>query len=187
MINKRDKNIISSLSTKLGLPTLESGICIIRDELNWRVNEKEINYCWLVKHFMGPMSKEWWLFSIKLEESDFRGLENPELLIQGIFTADIDGNIEDFYSDTQTQNFTDKIRDLTLNNMLDVFNRTAFGVQMRDGNIYQYFIFSPGSNSSFFLNNPQSKDWVLWREQVRKTGCKLALESNIFNLIKIFK
>ncbi|MBT31005.1 MAG: hypothetical protein CMO01_15205 [Thalassobius sp.] len=81
---KLHQKVIVRLCSELGIPDLRSGKLTIRDEKDWRINEKEIDYCWLVnvsRSFIG-----WcWLFSLKFNESDFRDKKNPEELIQGIF------------------------------------------------------------------------------------------------------
>ena len=87
------QKIEKSLCEKLNIPTLKSGNITIRNEKNWRENEKEIDYCWLInisKSFVG-----WcWIFSIKFNETHFREKNNPEKIIQGIFTTDKNATIE---------------------------------------------------------------------------------------------
>lgn len=44
-----------------------------------------MDYSWLVP--TNPaFSGIWWLFSVKFEASPFRGIANPEQLVQGVFT-----------------------------------------------------------------------------------------------------
>ena len=98
------QKIEKSLCEKLNIPTLKSGNITIRNEKNWRENEKEIDYCWLInisKSFVG-----WcWIFSIKFNETHFRENNNPEKIVQGIFNTDKNGTIKNIFLENRGNHF----------------------------------------------------------------------------------
>lgn len=175
------QKVISSLSTELGVPDLKAGKLTIRDQRDWRINEKEIDYCWLVnisRSFVG----RYWLFSIKFNESNFRDIQNPEELIQGIFTITKEGEIEKFFKENQTLNFIDKIRDLTSFDLFDANLEITL-----DGVGYEYLIFAPNTEVKISLNNPNSEIWKIWENEVYNIGKSLWQKSGITELKEIFE
>lgn len=175
------QKVISNLSAELGIPDLKSGKLTIRDERDWRVNEKEIDYCWLVyvsRSFTGSC----WLFSIKFKESNFRDLKKPEELIQGIFTITNEGTIDKLFKESKPLDFIDKIRDLTSYDLFDA-NR---GITL-DGIDYEYLIFAPNTEINISLNNPNSKNWKAWESEIFNIGVSLGKKSGVTELKEIFE
>lgn len=174
-----EQEIIKNLSKKLQLPNVRSGRVVIRDEKGYRVNEKEIDYCWLInvtKSFIG-----WcWLFSIKFTKSSFRETENPDELIQGIFTIEKDGGIQNFFRTSIS--YTDKVKEYTT---YDFFNANK-GITL-DGIGYKYIIFARNTKVYISLNNPSSDSWMKWKEEVDKLGTELSRQSKFYELLEIFK
>lgn len=178
---KFHQKVIASLCTELGIPDLRSGYITIRDERNWRSNEMHIDYSWLV-NIAHSLSGWCWLFSIKFNETEFREFQNPEKLIQGLFTINDQGEINNFHMITKTSNFEDKVRNLTSYDMFDA-NR-GFTI---DGVGYEYLIFAPNTSIRMTLNNPNSKSWRIWENEIRTFGRKLAQDSGIQELKNIFE
>ncbi|BDS11467.1 hypothetical protein [Aureispira anguillae] len=178
--HKLHQNVISSLSNKLGIPDLRARNITIRDERNWRINEKQIDYCWLI-NISRSLIGSCWLFSIKFNECIFRDIKNETELIQGIFTIDKQIEIDKFYSTVQAKNFKDKIKELTSYDMFDVNS----GITL-DGTGYEYLIFSVNAEIKMSLNNPNSKNWKVWEAEVWSIGKELAQKSKINNLTEIF-
>ena len=175
------QKVIANLCSVLEIPDLRAGSLTIRDEQNWRKNEIYIDYSWLVN--ISQSFKGWcWLFSIKFNKTEFREFQNPERLIQGLFTIDNQGNISELYINTVTDKLEDKIRDLTSYDMFDA-NR---GVTL-DGVGYEYLIFAPNTEIRMTLNNPNSKNWKIWENEIWTIGKKLAQNSKIDNLKEIFE
>lgn len=154
---------------------------MIRDEHNWRMNEMQIDYTWLVnisRSFAGSC----WLFSIKFNKFDFREFQNPEKLIQGLFTIDEQAGIAKFHMVAKTDNFEDKIRNLTSYEMFD-----ANPCITLDGIGYEYLIFSRNTEVRVILNNPQSENWKIWENEIWSIGRKLAEDSGVADFKNIFE
>ncbi len=175
------QKVIANLCSKLEIPSLRAGNITIRDERNWRTNEMNIDYSWLVN--IAQSFTGWcWLFSIKFNKTEFREFQNPKKLIQGIFTIDNQGIIEEFHIVTKTENLEDKIRNLTSYDLFDA-NR---GITL-DGVSYEYLIFAPNTEVQMTLNNPDSKNWKVWENEIRGLGKELADDSGVDNLKIIFE
>lgn len=175
------QKVIASLCSELEIPNLRARNITIRDERNWRTNEIHIDYSWLVN--IAQSFKGWcWLFSIKFDKTEFREFQNPEKLIQGLFTIDNQGEINEFHMITKTNDFEDKIRNLTSYDMFDS-NR---GIAL-DGVGYEYLIFAPNTEIRMTLNNPNSENWKIWENEIWTIGRKLAQDSGIEDLKKIFE
>ena len=177
---KLHQKVIANLCAQLDIPDIRAGKLTIRDERNWRVNEKEISYCWLVnisRSFVG-----WcWICYVKFNESNFRDVENPEELIKVLCTTDQAGNIDKLHIDTKSQNFEDKIRDITAYDMFDA----NLGFTL-DGVTYEFIVFAPNTELRITLNNPNSENWKKWEKEIWKIGGNLAEESGIDELKEIF-
>lgn len=175
------QKVEESLSVKLGIPSLRAGNITIRDHRDWRINEKQIEYCWLInisRSFVG-----WcWLFTIGFNETKFRGIVNPTELIQGIFTIDDNGAIADFYKITRDANFQDDVKGLTA---YDLFSANP-GIPL-DGVGYEYIIFGHNSKVRMTLNNPDTKNWKIWEEAVWKLGADLSKRAGSRQLEEIFR
>lgn len=170
---KLHKNVVSNLAKKLNIPAFKAGKQTIRDERNWRVDEIEIEYCWLVK-VSKSFAGECWLFSTKYGASSFRESNNPEKLIQGFFKVNSEGIIEKFHELTSTENFNDPIRNL---NSLDLFDASE-GITL-DGNYYHFYISAPNTEITINVGNPNSEKWTNWTKELHLTGQKISKELNI--------
>ncbi|KAB1155933.1 hypothetical protein F7018_11530 [Tenacibaculum aiptasiae] len=178
---KLHQKVIASLCSKLGIPNLRAGNITIRDERNWRTNEMHIEYSWLIN--IAQSFNGWcWLFSIKFDKTVFREFKNPEKLIQGLFTIDNQGEINEFHMITKTNEFEDKIRNLTSYEMFDANP----GITL-DGVGYEYLIFAPNTEIKMILNNPNSESWKIWENEIWTISRKIAQHSGIEELNKIFE
>jgi hypothetical protein len=175
------QKIEESLAIKLGIPSLRAGNITIRDDRSWRINEKQIEYCWLVnisRSFVG-----WcWLFTIRFNETKFRDINNPGELVQGVFSTDSNGAIGDYYRENRNLNFRDKIRELTVYDMFSANTKIVL-----DGVGYEYLIFAPNSEIRISLNNPSSNNWKIWEEAVWELGTELTEKSDSSQLRQMFK
>ena len=178
---KLHQKVIASLCSKLEIPDLRAGNITIRDERNWRTNEMYVEYSWLVN--ISQSFNGWcWLFSIKFDNTEFREFKNPERLIQGLFTIDNQGEINEFHMITKTNEFEDKIRNLTSYDMFDANH----GITL-DGVGYEYLIFAPNTEIKMTLNNPNSESWKIWENEIWTISRKLAQDSGIEEFNKIFE
>ncbi|WP_196889803.1 hypothetical protein [Aureivirga sp. CE67] len=172
--------VITSLCSKLDIPDLRAGHLTIRNEKNWRTNEMYIDYSWLVKITLSL--NECWIFSVKFNKTEFREFQNPEKLIQGLFTIDKQGEIDEFYKITKTDNFEDKVRNLKY---YDLFDANP-GITL-DGVAYEYFVFARNTELRFSLNNPNSESWKIWEKEIWTIGGELAKKSEIECFKKMFE
>ncbi|MCA0133760.1 hypothetical protein [Winogradskyella alexanderae] len=175
------QKVIANLCSELNIPDLRAGNLTIRDERNWRTNEICIDYSWLVN--ISQSFKGWcWLFSIKFNKTQFREFQNPEKLIQGLFTIDNNGEIIELYTETITDKIEDKIRDLKSYDMFDA----NLGITL-DGVGYEYLIFAPNTEIKMTLNNPNSESWKIWENEIWTISKKLARNSGIDDLKEIIE
>jgi hypothetical protein len=175
------QKVVTNLCSELNIPDSRAGYQTIRDERNWKTNQICIDYSWLVN--ISRSFKGWcWLFSIKFNKTEYEEFKNPEKLIQGLFTIDKVGEIMEFYRDTKTDNFEDKIRDLSTYDLFD----TNRGITL-DGVGYEYLIYSLNAEIRMSLNNPNSKNWKIWENEIWKIGKKLARDSKIDDLKEILE
>lgn len=174
------QQVEKALSLKLGLPSIRGGNKTIRDEKRWRVNEKYIEYAWLI-HISRSFAGWCWLFSIKFKENVFREITNEEELLQGIFTIDKNGDIHDFYFEKKEIGFKDEIKNMDLP---DLYNVNS-GITL-DGVGYDYLVFSPNAALQMTLNNPNSKNWKEWEGRLWKLGLELSQKANLPDLKDIF-
>jgi hypothetical protein len=174
------QKVEKSLAAKLGIPSLRAGNITIRDERDWRINERLIEYCWLIniaRSFVG-----WcWLFTIKFNETKFRDKNNPAELIQGVFTINKDGAIDQYYKENRDLNYRDKIKELTAYDLFDVNN----GITL-DGIKYKYLVFALNAEVRIELNNPNSGNWKRWEEVVWELGVELTKKSASKYMQEIF-
>ncbi|BDD12756.1 hypothetical protein FUAX_51880 (plasmid) [Fulvitalea axinellae] len=174
------QKIIENLCSKLEIPDLKAGNLTIRDELGWRINEKRIGYSWLV-NISNSFTDSCWLFSIQFNKSAFRKIQNPEQLIQGIFTVDGKGDIIKFHMMKKIDDMEDKVKSLTSYDMFDANLSVTL-----NGIIYKYLIFAPNTEIRMTLNNPHSKNWRIWENEIQAIGKKLSQDSDSETLKKIF-
>ena len=83
---------------------------------------------------------------------------------------------------TKTNEFEDKIRNLTTYDMFDA----NLGITL-DGVGYEYLIFAPNTEIRMTLNNPNSESWKIWENEIWTISKKLAQDSEIEELNKIFE
>ncbi|MBT1699640.1 hypothetical protein KK083_22265 [Fulvivirgaceae bacterium PWU4] len=176
----RHQKIEKLLSVQLGIPSLKAGKIIIRDHRDWRINEKQIEYCWLInvsRAFAG-----WcWLFTINFKETKFRDIANPAESIQGIFTVDDNGAIAEFYKLTRDASFRDDVKGLTAYDLFSASPRITL-----DGVGYEFIIFGHNSEVRMTLDNPDTENWKIWEKAVWELGGELAKRSGSKQLEEIF-
>lgn len=171
----------SKLAQKVGLESLHIGHYTIRNEKGWRENELYIEHLWLIsmnRTFVGQGS----IFNIKFKETRFRGIHNPEKLLQGIFTFDKNGIIKESYFENTKESSDITFEDF---NSLDLFFANP-GITL-DGISYGIHLMAPNINTQIFVNNPSEAGWKFWVEKVWKLGKDLAMRSSEKELIRLFE
>ncbi|WP_299107666.1 hypothetical protein [uncultured Tenacibaculum sp.] len=177
---KYQQKIISSLSNKLGILDITAGKKVIRNNKNFRTNEKDIEYSWLV-NITHSLIESCWIFSIKFKESNFRDIKNSEELIQGIFTVNKDGAMNEFYLESRSEDFQDRVKNFTEYDMFEA--NPGFAL---DGVRYKYLIFAPNTQIKISLNNPNSEKWKQWEHEIKNMGLYLIEKSKLTYLKSIF-
>jgi hypothetical protein len=166
------------LADILGLSDLRSGEQVLRNERGWRVNEKHIDYIWIVqitRSFIG------WggIFSIKFAENKFGEHLNKEELKQGLFLSDQNG-VQKVYTRTSP----DTTKDIIDHFRFDLFEPDkGFNI---DGVIYNIRISVANVNSFIRVNNPNTGAWGNWERKLLGLGKELAKESGNDELISLF-
>ncbi|MEN2402243.1 hypothetical protein GKZ90_0020810 [Flavobacterium sp. MC2016-06] len=174
-----NQDIKKSLAAKLGLPELNNGLNIIRNEKGLRENEKKIEYIWIA--FVARSFVGWGgIFSIKFEGNNFREYLNPDELMQGVFTHDNKG-LKDLYTET-VQNKSDKIVEMS---KFDLF--TAVQGNTGHGIHYDFHVITNNINTRIKLENPNTEEWKEWEKEIFNIGSRLSFSANIPELINVFK
>ena len=159
-----------SLAASMGLSDLTAGRQIIRNEKGWRENEKNIAYVWIVaisKSFAGDC----YIFSIKFIASKFRDVNNPEEIIQGIFTFQ-DSHISNLYYETVKADENDIIN--TFNFNLSDANK---GITI-DGVNYAIRVIALNTDTFVIVHNPNTTQWQQWEKSIWQFARKLAKSAN---------
>ncbi len=170
-----------SLALKFGLDGLYSGGHTIRNEKGWRDNEIGVDYIWIAKvnkSFVGFGG----LITIKFNESEFRGIKNPEKLIQGIFLYDSKGKVTKLYFEEQTEDFIDSVKKIDGPELF----KTNNGITL-DGVSYEYNVISQNIETHFSVNNPNSERWRNWEKEIWNLGNKLAQKSENETMKQLFE
>lgn len=170
-----------SLALKFGLDGLYSGGHTIRNEKGWRDNEIEVDYIWITKisrSFVGFGG----LITVKFNESEFRGIKNPEKLIQGIFLYDSKGKVRELYFEEQIKEINDPVWKI---NDLELF--TANNGIALDGVSYEYNVIARNIETQISVNNPNSEQWKNWENEIRSLGERLAENSANEEMKQLFE
>lgn len=171
---------LKALRTQLELPSLQAHMMTLRDERGWRVNERMIEYTWVVgiHHAFGGTV---WLFSVKFAATPFQEINNPEQLLQGLMKINEVGQVISFYTHQDLDQFDDPIRRLKIDDLFEA----SRGITL-DGVHYNYAIFAPSTSIEISINNPNSKHWKIWEEEVWNLGKKLADAAAIMDFQSFF-
>ncbi len=176
-----NQTLKKSLAHKFGLDGLYSGGHIIRNEKGWRDNEIVIDYIWITKiniSFKGFGG----LITIKFHKSEFRGIKNPEKLIQGIFLYDSKGIVTELYFKEKVKGFNDPVKNI---NDLELFTAKK-GITI-DGISYEYNVIAQNIETHFSVDNPNSDQWKNWEKEIWNLGNKLAQESSNKEMKQLFE
>ena len=173
-------SIEEQIAKAVKLSRFSDGLQTIRNEKGWRENELDVEYCYLInlaRSFIGFGG----LFSIKLNHSKYRLTENPEALIQGIYTLENE-KVKEIYFEKNLSNFEDKLNSTI---ELDIFNSKK-GLTI-DGDSFIYSIHSNQLKAIISFSNPNQENWNKWLDSFFITGNEIAIKSNIKPLIELFK
>lgn len=176
---ERFDKLEASLACELGLSYLNSGFQIIRNDRGWRENEIDVEHIWIVeifRSFVGQIG----LFSVKFNESEFRGHVNPKKTIQGIFFFN-DSKIEHIFIDNTLLN-ADELTNSFKFNLLEGNTGNSLGSVG-----YTVRIITNGVNSYVEANNPISENWQKLESELYSMGGKLADKSKIEQFTDFFK
>jgi hypothetical protein len=173
--------IENSLAKELDLPGLSSGFHIIRNHRGWRENEKNIDYMWIVdvsRSFVG------WgcIFTIKFNRHEFRGINNEEEIVRGVFVYGDNGEITNKYFEKEGIDFSDPIKQFSQWDLFDA-NR---GITL-DGISYRLLIRARNIDTVMALNNPNNASWRKWEQGLFDLGKTLAEKSKNTELIQLFE
>ena len=175
-------DIKKQIALKIGLTELDkAGITILRDDKSFRVNEKEIEYFWILNfnHLNGP--DNYGLFTIKFNESIFRGIENPKEILTGIFSLDND-KIDFLYYESESHNFDDKIASKF--NQLDFFN-TKKSLENEVPSIIKFIIESKNISADIECQYIQNRKWIDWNNEIIRFSKEISKKSKNSRLQKI--
>ncbi|WP_299443147.1 hypothetical protein [uncultured Aquimarina sp.] len=176
-----NQTVKKSLALKFGLNGLYSGGHTIRNDKGWRDNEIEVDYIWIAKisrSFVGFGG----LITIKFNESEFRGIKNPEKLIQGIFLYNSKGKVRELHFEEQINGINDPVWKV---NDLELF--TANNGIALDGVSYEYNVIARNIETQISVNNPNSEQWKNWENEIRSLGEKLAENSANEEMKQLFE
>ena len=167
------------IASKCGMSDLRSGGHVIRDESEWRVNEKFVEYSWIAlisQYFHGQAG----VFTVKFNSHPFRQHQNQGELLRGIFIYK-DKGINyihgKFFKDAE-----DKIAD---GFKYDLFERDDS--LTLDGVVYDFMVRSRNKDTLMQLTNPRSDSWREWEQEVWRIGKELAPDSGVKELIDFFE
>ena len=167
------------IASKYGMSDLRSGGHVLRDEREWRVNEKQIEYSWIVlisQYFHGQAG----VFTVKFNSNPFLIHQNPGELLRGIFIyngKNINHIHGRFFNETE-----DPIISGLGYKLFEPDNSLTL-----DGVVY-HFMARAGNKESFMqLTNPRSESWRVWEEEVWRIGKELAPGSGVKEMLVFFE
>ena len=171
----------NSLAHRFGLDGLYSGKHTIRNEKGWRDNELVVDYIWIAKisrSFVGFGG----LMTIKFNANEFRGIKNPEKLIQGIFLYDSKGKVREFCFEEQIEEIHDPVYKV---NKLELFTANR-GITV-DGVSYEYNVIANNMETQITVNNPKSEHWKNWENEIWDMGNRLAKKTANEEMKQLFE
>jgi len=170
-----------SLAFKFGLDGLYSGGHTIRNEKRRRDNEIEVDYIWITK-MNRPFVGFGGLITIKFNKSEFRGIKNPEKLIQGIFLYDSKGKVRELFFEEQIDRINDPVWKI---NDLELFTANS-GITL-DGLSYEYNVIARNIETQISVSNPISEHWKNWEKEIWSIGNRLAQNSRNEEMKQLFE
>lgn len=172
-------DIKKQIALKVGLTELDkAGITIIRDGRRFRINEKDIEYFWILIYSHVTGHDHYGLFTIKFNESTFREFKNPKEMIKGMFSLDVNG-IHNFYSEIEVLNFEDTI--VNQFNKLDfVYSKDLIGNAVPS--IVQFVIESKNISTQVHCQYIENKEWVNWNNEIIKFSKSISERSKNLKL-----
>ncbi len=168
-----------TLAAKLGLPALKSGNIVIRDERDWRTNEKWIDFIWIVtisRSFVGFGG----LFGVSFREHSFRDQHNPAEEVNGVFTSGQEGIEQIFINNTTEASFD--IADFFKLNLIQANPGIAL-----DGVVYEVRIIAPNIDSYIHVFNSNTPEWQAWEKDLWDLGRRFAKKSENYDMIRLFE
>ncbi len=176
-----NETIKRNLALKIGLNELYAGGHTIRNDKGWRDNEITIDYIWIAKM---SLSFVVWagLITIKYNKTEFRGINNPEKLTQGIFLYNANGEITELYIENKIDDIDDPIWKI---NNLEMFDANK-GITL-DGVSYEYNVIAKNIETQISANNPNSTGWKNWEKEIWNLGHSLAKNSENKEMRELFK
>lgn len=174
-------DIKNQIASKIGLSELnKTGITILRDENSFRINEKDIEYFWILNFNHLTTEGDYGIFTIKFKESSFRGIKNQKEIIRGIFNLSKD-KINHFHSENDTQNFDDKIAEKF--NSLDLFYTKDIS-ENEVPSIIELLIEFENISAKIDCQYIKNKKWTDWNNEIIQFSKSLSSKSKILKLQK---
>ncbi|MBL4586507.1 MAG: hypothetical protein JKX84_05575 [Flavobacteriales bacterium] len=175
-------NIKNQIAPKIGLSELEeTGITILRDENSFRINEKDIEYFWILNFNHLTTEGDYGIFTIKFKESRFRGIKNQKEIIRGIFNLKKE-KIDHLYFETDTLNFDDKIAEKF--NGLDLFYTKDLD-ENEVPSIIELLIEFENISAKIDCQYIVNKNWVDWNNEIIKFSKNISEKSKNLDLQKV--
>lgn len=175
-------DIKKQIALKIGLSELDiAGITIIRDDRGFRINEKDIEYFWILSYNHLNGLDNYGLFTIKFKESNFREFKNPKEMIPGIFNLDND-KIDIIHFESSTLNFDDQIA--TKFNELDFFYSENM-IENEIPSIIKFLIESKNISANIESQYIKNKKWTDWNDEIIKVSKSISKKSKNSILQKI--
>lgn len=170
-----------SLAQNIGLPKLNCGNVVIRNEKGWRENEKLIEYIWVVA-FHHAVGRSGGIINVKYNDSKFRDKSNPEELLEAIFLMKSDGRIKNLYIEKTEEKEREEVFDEFKNLNLMEANK---GITI-DGIHYWIHLIFPNTDIVIKAGNPNHQTWKIWEEKLWNKWNTLSINSKDNEKIKIF-
>ncbi len=179
-------DIKKQIALKIGLSELEkAGTTIIRDDNGFRINQKEIEYFWILtfNHLNG--FDNYGLFTIKIDESNFREFENSKEIITGIFSLN-NNKIDLLYFESDILNFEDKIADKF--NDLDLFYKRDL-IENEVPSIIELIIESKNISAKIDCQYIENQKWAEWNNaiiQFSKLICQKSKNNKLKQIVDVY-
>jgi hypothetical protein len=174
-------DIKNQIASKIGLSELDkTGITILRDENSLRINEKDIEYFWILNFNHLTTDGDYGIFTIKFKESSFRGIKNQKETIKGIFNLKKE-KIDHFYFEADNLNFEDKIAEKF--NALDLFYTKDID-ENEVPSIIELLIEFENISAKIDCQYTPNKKWVDWNNEIIKFSKNISEKSKNLDLQK---
>ena len=178
--NEIYEKLETELADKFQLEGCRDGIHVIRNEEGWRDNEVDVDYGWIILFNSASFGKGG-IVTIKFNENKFRKINNPEKLVRGIFSVDVDNKIQSFHKEDEKENFKDLIDEFNNLNLFNLNDGFIF-----DGIFFRIRAFSRETDVTIELYNPMDSNWQKLEQKFFEIGKMMSDNSGSSELKNLF-